>query len=358
MGVSEKIFSFRIIITDAQGKAYGPFDATLPISVGPPEFLPPELPQAGVGKEYSFSFCDNPAAMDCLGSSSISGGAGAPYTFSATGLPLGLFLDPNGNLYGKIPQQAQEGEAVFRVCAIDSARIEDCKDVKLSISNSIALQYRLSLKSSLDYEGEVVNFDFCGGSAKEAGLLSWEIDEAITLTQPYPGGYYTSHGYDTQADEYGYTSADNFKSLQVPMKATGRASTSHDFCGRGPIECRADSFSGSYVLSVPIEMRLDESGLSVYIDNAYVRDNPLIETEDLSQMTCDQAGAAQYILKKMAIESPFVLENGYKKVVLDANGGELSGQYEDMNPYAYAFGAASGRISRHLAWTLAVERIG
>src|SRR3989344_3530957 len=179
LGVSEKVFSFKFSITDADGKSYGPFDATLPVSVGPPEFLPSELSEAGVGQAYSFSFCDNPTALDCISSSSISGGAGAPYTFSATGLPLGLFFSPNGELSGKIPEEMQEGDKTFNVCVRDSAFVEDCKDVKISIKKNIALEYRLSLKSSLDYGGEVVNYDFCGGSAREKGSITWEIDNVV-----------------------------------------------------------------------------------------------------------------------------------------------------------------------------------
>ncbi|MBI2129109.1 putative Ig domain-containing protein [Candidatus Woesearchaeota archaeon] len=311
--------------------------------------------------DYAFSFCDNPAALDCTSSYSVSGGAGAPYTFSAAGLPLGLFLSPNGELSGKIPKEAQEGERTFRVCAIDSARVEDCKDVKLSIKKNTALKYRLVLKSTKTYSGEVVNFNYCGGSAKEDGSIIFEIDEVIVLTQP-PSSWnqntpYTSNEYDVITDEYGYTSTDNVRHLQVPMKASGSAATSYDFCEYSTTECNSDSFSASYGIKVPIEMTLDASGLTVYIDNPYVKDNPHLEAGDISQMTCSSPGIAEYILKKMAVESPFVRENSYRKAVFDANGGTLAGQYEDMNPYTYAFGAASGRTSRHLEWTLAVEII-
>ena len=95
----------------------------------------------------------------------------------------------------------------------------------------------------------------------------------------------------------------------------------------------------------------------MYIDNAYIKDNPDMESEDISQKNCDEAGASEYILKNMAIESPMVTESGFKLVVFDADGGTLTGQYEDGNPYTYAFGAASGRTSRHLTWTLTVERV-
>ncbi|MBI4452827.1 hypothetical protein HY637_05325, partial [Candidatus Woesearchaeota archaeon] len=361
LGVSEKVFSFKFSITGADGKFYGPFDATLPVSVGPPEFLPPELPEAAIGQDYLFSFCDTPTAFDCTQSSSITGGAGAPYTFSATGLPLGLFIKPNGELSGKIPEETLEGDKTFNVCVIDSARVEDCKDVKISIKKNIVLEYRLSLKSTETYGGEVVNYNFCGGSAKEEGSITWEIDEVVTLTQPpnpvNPSVPFTSDEYDIQTDEYGYSSPDNFRHLQVPMKASGRAATSYDFCEYSITKCNADSFSGSYDLKIPIEMKLDESGLRVYIANAYVKDNPDIGAGDISQMTCDSGDVAEYILKKIAIESPFVLENSYRVAVFDANGGTLTGQYEDMNPYTYASGAASGRTSRHLAWTLTVERV-
>ena len=352
LGVSEKVFSFKFSITDADGKSYGPFDATLPVSVGPPEFLPSELSEAGVGQAYSFSFCDNPTALDCISSSSISGGAGAPYTFSATGLPLGLFFSPNGELSGKIPEEMQEGDKTFNVCVRDSAFVEDCKDVKISIKKNIALEYRLSLKSTKTYKGELVNYNFCGGSAREEGSITWEIDEVVTLTQPCSLCDYTSDEYDVKTDEYGYITPDNFRHLQVPMKASGRAAISFDFCDRGSLlECNADSFSGSYDLKVPIEIKLGESGLRVLIDNVYVKDNPNIEIGDVSQKTCKDAGAGEYILKNMATGSSLVSED------LDANGGTLTGQYEDMNPYGYTFGASPGRTSRHLAWTLTVERV-
>ena len=181
LGVSEKIFSFKFLITDAQGKTYGPFDAALPVSVGPPEFSPPDLPEAGVGKDYLFNFCENPTALDCTESYSIAGGAGTPYTFSAAGLPLGLFLKSNGELGGKIPEETQEGEKTFRVCAIDSSRAEDCKDVKLTIKKNIALEYRLSLKSTKTYSGEMVNFNSCGGSAKEEGSITYEINHLSAI---------------------------------------------------------------------------------------------------------------------------------------------------------------------------------
>lgn len=357
-GVTEKVFSFKFSMTDAAGKVYGPFDASLPVSVGPPELSVPKMPDAGVGQDYAFPFCEYPTAMDCTSSPLIlAPGAGAPYSFSATGLPLGLFLSPNGLLTGKIPEGTQEGDKTFNVCMIDSARVEDCKDVTLSIKKNVALEYRLSLKSRLDYSGEVVNFNFCGGSAREFGAITWEIDEVVMLTQPYSSGPFTSDEYDVKTDEYGYATLDNFRRLQVPVKASGSASTSHDFCGRGEIECKADSFSSSYDLKIPIEMKLDASELTVYIDYAYVEDNPVIGAGDISKLNCDSAGASVYILKKMVMHSPMVTETGFKIATLDANGGTLTGQYEDINPYSYAFGAAPGRTSRHLAWTLIVERI-
>ena len=141
------------------------------------------------------------------------------------------------------------------------------------------------------------------------------------------------------------------------MKASGRASTSHDFCGRGTIECTADSFSADYDLKIPIEMTLDTSGLTVYIDNIYIKDNPIIEPGDISLLNCDEVGASEHIVKKMATHSPFVLQNSYRKETFDANGGTLTGQYEDGNPYSYAFGAASGRTSRILTWTLTLEKV-
>ncbi len=363
LGTSEKTFSFKFTITDTNGKAIGTFDATLPVTVGPLEFLPPELPDAEIGQRYLFSFCEVPTALDCSSSSSITGGAGAQYTFYATGLPLGFFLNSNGELSGMIPDGTQEGDKTFRVCAVDSSRVEDCKDMKLTIKKKETRKYKVSLKASQTYHGEVALYltSANGGYTivYEDGSVKWEMnDVVITLTKPYSYVLFTSDDYDVKTDEYGYSTADNFRKKQFPMKVSGSTSLSYEFSIPENGECVADSSSGAYDLSVPITLKIEqpsagEPKLIFDIDEGYWKVNPSIEKGDLSQMKCKNAGGAEYILKSMMAG---VADAGLGYVTFEDDGGMKTGQDNNPRVYTYAFSAANAGTNS-FEWTLTVERV-
>lgn len=351
VGVTEKMFSFQFTITDASGRTYGPIDATLPVRVAPLEFSPSPLPAAARGQLYTFNFCDTPSALECPQSASISGGAGPPYTFSATGLPLGLFLTPDGALSGTIPEEAPEGPIEFAVCAIDSSRTEDCADVTLDVTTRRTLQYTLRLKATHTYNAESVNHNRCGGSAYETGVMTWEIDDVpITLTDPYNTGVgFTSDEYDLQTDEYGYRTPTNFRFIRVPMKVTGQAATSYDACEFST--CRPDSSSRAFDLTMPVLVRTEGSKLAFYLKN-FGDINPSLARADVAQLRCESGGGAEYMLKTMALG--LQLRRTY--YAFDIEGGTDSGEDDDPGVYTYLFSAAPGHITERFTWSITLER--
>ncbi len=181
-------YNFRFIVTDSTGKKSGPFEANLRVTRGSPELTPPQL-DLEIGQPYIFNFCENPTALDCPSSAYVSGGM-PYYSFSATGLPLGLFIMPNGELSGTIPEEANEGTVIFNLCVKDEAFIETCKDVSMTVERGKAISvsptaatYKLSLNAEYVRKGT--------DEYPTSDSATWAIEETEIPTRLTPdGGFY------------------------------------------------------------------------------------------------------------------------------------------------------------------------
>lgn len=350
-GMTEKIFTFKYTVTDANGIVYGPFDAVLPVTTGPPRFEPPELPDAEIGKEYNFNFCDYPSSLECGQSAYVFGGAGAPLTFSATDLPLGFFLDSSGRLYGTAPENSNEEEKIILICAIDSSYVEDCKYVKLSIKKETSLVFKLNMKATRVYHGETnlgLPGDKGGGTrVLEDASIEWGIEDAIiTLKKTNGLSYLTSDDLDVKTDETGYSSVENFRKKSIPIKAKGSAAISYDFSIPENGECVADTSTGDYDLMIPFTL---SNSFNSKISISFER--PIIETGNIGDYSCRNTGVADYILKAGIRGMPI----GFL-VTFENDEGTVTGQNNNPAVYTYSFGAADGGTNSE-TWTVTLERV-
>lgn len=142
--LTDTFFPFSFTITDANGTRAGPFELSLPVRLRPPELiLPPILRGARIGQDYEYVLCDpiSQSKLDCGGGINPSGGV-PPYVFlPASGLPLGLTMEPNGEIRGKVPEAYREGERDVEICIVDSRRFQTCRQTKLPVVAQAALAF-------------------------------------------------------------------------------------------------------------------------------------------------------------------------------------------------------------------------
>ena len=125
-----------------------PPEPTPEIPPPPVDFFIPKLPEAKVGEPYNNDrgiwFCEPPGArsgLHCGGLIEVNTtnptGGKQPYTFSASGLPLGLKMDSNGWLHGMLPEGftviGESDEREIEICVKDSALFQTCKSTILPI---------------------------------------------------------------------------------------------------------------------------------------------------------------------------------------------------------------------------------
>ncbi|MCX6769631.1 MAG: putative Ig domain-containing protein [Candidatus Micrarchaeota archaeon] len=127
-GTPTASYPFSFVIIDSNGKSGGPFSLQLVVNQAPYALnLPATLPTATIGTTYGFNFCGTSnGGIDCAK-------LGTPYSFTASGQPLGLTMRPDGILIGTVPQGANEGIYPIHVCVTDSSRTETCADTNLPV---------------------------------------------------------------------------------------------------------------------------------------------------------------------------------------------------------------------------------
>ena len=123
--------------------------SAIPLGERPPgdvTFTPPQIPAASDTTDYSYSLCLGtapamPKNQECGGSfhpsTTVQGGHG-PYHFETEfGFPpIGIHLDKDGNLTGRIAKGARG--STFRVCATDLDGAHACQDVTINAGAAAA----------------------------------------------------------------------------------------------------------------------------------------------------------------------------------------------------------------------------
>lgn len=143
----DTFFAFQFFITDANDTRAGPFELSLPVRLRPPKLeLPRRLRGAVIGQDYENVICTprSQSQLYCEGGINPSGGV-PPYTFSATGLPVGLTMEPNGEIRGKIHKGYESlvrkgliEEKEIEICATEyTRRFVTCNNTKLPIVATI-----------------------------------------------------------------------------------------------------------------------------------------------------------------------------------------------------------------------------
>ncbi len=145
----DTFFAFQFFITDANDTIAGPFELSLPIRLRPPYLgLPRTLDGAVIGQDYEYIICTprSQRELDCGGApSSTNPSLGAPpYTFYASGLPVGLKMELNGEIRGRIHEGyetlVRKGlieEKEIEICVVDSRRFQTCGKTMLPIISAV-----------------------------------------------------------------------------------------------------------------------------------------------------------------------------------------------------------------------------
>ncbi len=103
--------------------------------------VPGRLPSATIGEQYEYEFCDPPTGgiFDCgfapiePGKIGNPSGGTPPYTFSASGLPVGLSIDRNGLLTGTVAEANTPGDYEIEICVTDSEGSRTCAKTTLPL---------------------------------------------------------------------------------------------------------------------------------------------------------------------------------------------------------------------------------
>jgi len=178
-GTTKAIYPFSFEIHDAIGRVAGPYELSLTVTSEPPIFSA-YLSTAYTGLPYEENLCspESNTPLNC-GSDPIanwpSGGV-PPYTFSASGLPLGLFIRSDGLISGTIPETGLIGTYTPELCVTDSAGSEACITEELEVEKGCT-------------------------STEWTGTISAVLDERyLSCTGRVEYGCYSQYTYDFNAD--------------------------------------------------------------------------------------------------------------------------------------------------------------
>ncbi len=135
-GTTNAIYPFKFNIFDSTGRVAGPFDLSLTVTPEPPSFFA-YLSTAYTGLPYETNLCsptsNTPLNCGSEPKANWPNGGVPPYRFSASGLPLGLFIRSDGLISGTIPENALIGIYNPSICVTDSVGSETCITEELEV---------------------------------------------------------------------------------------------------------------------------------------------------------------------------------------------------------------------------------
>lgn len=189
-GTMKGVYPFSFNIYDSQGNKAGPFQLSLTITSQPPTLNIQSINTAYAGYDYNYSICI-PASNNQLNcgqdpTATHPYGGVPPYTFTASGLPLGLTMKANGLISGTIPENALTKKYDVTICATDNTGTETCADTTLDVRR--LLKYNLTIwwkgsgKGTLTYVTSS-NENCSGDDTGYRCIESYDSGTNITITQ-------------------------------------------------------------------------------------------------------------------------------------------------------------------------------
>lgn len=136
-GTTTKMFPISFIVRDSNETVGGPFQLSLVVNLPAPKLsLPEKIGTAETESPYAYNFCEA-ASQDKLGCNKIALGGSIsgtpPYSFTASGQPLGISMGMNGMLSGTVPKGANAGNYKITVCVSDLTGTQACADTSLEV---------------------------------------------------------------------------------------------------------------------------------------------------------------------------------------------------------------------------------